>query len=163
MGLLPTRKKKSAFSLVMMSLLLLNTTATVYLTAAALTPPVLWCFCPLHEQLNIAGATINNTDNSATFGIINSGTTDVILASVFVTGGSYNNQAGTLFTAPASSSYAISSVCMVSGGQAIIPKNSSCTFAATFAGGSGAFVAGTTYSFKAVDTMGNAFPYTTTA
>ena len=109
------------------------------------------------EQLNIVSATITITGSSVAFGLQNSGTSDLVLVSASVTGGSYSNAAGTFPTATSSST-----VCGVTGGQATIPKGSRCTLTATFTSG-GSFVAGTTYSFKLVSIQGNAFPYTTTA
>ncbi len=104
-------------------------------------------------QLNIVGATIDTSTGTVTFNLANSGTTDVVIATASVTGGTFNNAAGTITSSG-------TRPCNVTNGQATVPKGASCTMTATFGTG---FVAGTTYTFILASTQGHRFPYTTTA
>src|SRR5712692_3591922 len=149
-------RNTKALSPVIATIILVAVTVAIAIAVAAWLGALTFTYTNV-EQINITGAAITITGSSVAFGISNSGTSDVVISSATVNGGSYTNAAGTLPTAAASST-----VCGVTGGLATIPKGSSCTLTGTFTSG-GAFVAGTTYAFKLISTKGHTFPYTTTA
>ncbi len=148
-------KNTKALSPVIATIILVAVTVAIAIAVAAWLGALTFTYTNV-EQLNVTGASITVTGSSVAFGLSNSGTSDVTVASVSVNGGSYTNQAGVISAGTCGSST------WVAGGPATIPKGSACTLTATFTTG-GSFVAGTSYSFKLTTTKGHTFPYTSTA
>jgi archaeal type IV pilus assembly protein PilA len=151
-------KNTKALSPVIATIILVAVTVAIAIAVAAWLGALTFTYTNV-EQLNITGATITAGTGTGAgnvlFALSNSGTSDVVIASLSVTGGSFSNTAGTMSTGT-------TGACVVTNGQASVPKGTSCTLTANF-GTTPGFAAGTTYAFKLVSTKGNSFPYTTTA
>ncbi len=145
-------RNTKALSPVIATIILVAVTVAIAIAVAAWLGALTFTYTNV-EQLNITGATITISGGVVAFSLSNSGTSDVIVSSASVNGGSFTNAAGSL-------SAAGTGACAVASQSATVPKGSSCTMTATFGSG---FAAGTSYTFKLTSTKGHTFLYTTTA
>jgi archaeal type IV pilus assembly protein PilA len=151
-------RNTKALSPVIATIILVAVTVAIAIAVAAWLGALTFTYTNV-EQLNVTGAAITAGTGTGAgnvlFSLSNSGTSDVIISAVSVTGGTFTNTAGTMSTGT-------TNACVVTNGLATIPKGTSCTLTANF-GTTPGFAAGTTYSFKLTSTKGHTFPYTSTA
>ncbi len=140
-------KNTKALSPVIATIILVAVTVAIAIAVAAWLGALTFTYTRV-EQLNITQVTYSATGLTATFGIQNTGTSDVTISSASVNGGALSNAANT----------GAIGTCSGQTAAGLVPKGTSCSIAITFTG-AGTWASGTQYSFILISTQGNKFPY----